>query len=168
MTQAAGSSDGAQLAANAQGRLAPRGVLRRRPLSKASAVLGMLALVPLVAACGSSPKSPGVADIGSTPTTSAGSSNAGSPSSGGLPKDFMAKLLSYSVCMRSHGIADFPDPTAGPNGQGGGFQINGGSGSDLNPSNPPYGAANKACQHLLPYGGSVPKLTAQQLVAETK
>jgi hypothetical protein len=80
----------------------------------------------------------------------------------------MPKLLAYSDCMRSHGIADFPDPTPGPNGQGGGFQIKAGSGSDLNPSNPTYAAANKTCEHLLPYGGSLPKATAQQLVGLAK
>ena len=80
----------------------------------------------------------------------------------------MAKLLSYAECMRSHGISDFPDPTPGPNGQGGGFSIKGGPGTDLNPNNTSYKAANGACQALLPYGGSLPAATPAQLSAETK
>jgi hypothetical protein len=132
------------------------------------AAIGLLGLALLATACGGSPKSPNVAAIGTTSTTSSGSAGSGSPASGGLPKNFMASLLSYSECMRSHGIADFPDPTPGPNGQGGGFQIRAGSGSDLNPNNPTYAAANTACQHLLPYGGATPQLTPAQLQGEER
>jgi len=78
----------------------------------------------------------------------------------------MANLLAYTHCMRGHGIEDFPDPTPGPNGQGGGFSIRAGQGSDLDPSNPRYVAANKACQALLPYGGTPPPVTPKQLAEE--
>jgi hypothetical protein len=81
---------------------------------------------------------------------------------------FLAKLLAYTNCMRRHGIADFPDPTAGPNGQGGGFRIDGGPGSDLDPNSPRYEAANRACQELLPYGGVLPAPTASQIAEYTK
>jgi hypothetical protein len=54
--------------------------------------------------------------------------------------------------MRSHGVADFPDPTA--HGQ---IQIqSGGPGSSnqtssgLDPNNPTFQAAQTACQHLMP------------------
>ena len=40
-------------------------------------------------------------------TADNGAASAGSP--GGVPKDFMQKLLSYAECMRAHGISDFPD-----------------------------------------------------------
>jgi hypothetical protein len=58
-----------------------------------------------------------------------------------------ARALRYSQCMRGHGILDFPDP----NGQGG-IAIRVHPGSDLDPSNPRYQAANSACQRLLPGG----------------
>lgn len=59
-----------------------------------------------------------------------------------------AQELRYSGCMRAHGILDFPDP----NGHGG-ISIKVQPGSDLDPNNPRYQAANNACQHLMP-GGS--------------
>jgi hypothetical protein len=65
-----------------------------------------------------------------------------------------ARALRYSECMRSHGIADFPDP----NSQGG-IAIRSTPGSDLDPHNPRYQAANSACQHLMPGGGKGGTLT---------
>jgi hypothetical protein len=53
-----------------------------------------------------------------------------------------ARALRYSQCIRSHGIADFPDP----NGQGT-LTINEGSG-DLNPNSARFKDAEKACQSL--------------------
>jgi len=50
--------------------------------------------------------------------------------------------LRYARCMRAHGISDFPDP----NSQGQ-LQIKAQPGGDLDPNNPRYQAANKACQH---------------------
>ena len=57
------------------------------------------------------------------------------------------KLLAYSKCMRAHGIGDFPDPTDG------GLQIQSTPGSDLDPTNPQFKAADQACKHLVPGGG---------------
>jgi hypothetical protein len=45
--------------------------------------------------------------------------------------------------MRSHGVANFPDPNAQGVIQG----------SGINPSSPSFQAANKDCRHLLPNGG---------------
>ena len=54
--------------------------------------------------------------------------------------------LKFAACMRSHSIADFPDP----NPQGG-FDITvHGPNSDLNEDNPHYQAALKACLNILP------------------
>lgn len=53
-----------------------------------------------------------------------------------------AKALKYSQCMRSNGIADFPDP----NGQGT-LTINEGTG-DLDPNSTRFKAAERACQSL--------------------
>lgn len=128
-------------------------------------VFALITLGSLAAACSSGPKSPGVAGLGKVPSTTAAAS-AGQPTIN--QATFLAKLLAYTNCMRSHGITDFPDPTAGPNGQGGGFRINGGPGSDLDPDSPRYEAANRACQELLPYGGALPAPTASQMAEYTK
>lgn len=58
----------------------------------------------------------------------------------------LAQLLKVSICMRAHGISDFPDPTAN------GIQIpvRKGMPSDLDPNNPRFQAAEKACQSLGP------------------
>jgi hypothetical protein len=55
------------------------------------------------------------------------------------------QLLAFSKCMRAHGIEDFPDPSSG------GLQLRGGPGSDLNPNNSQFQAAQKACQGNLPF-----------------
>jgi hypothetical protein len=77
----------------------------------------------------------------------------------------MAKGLAYSRCMRSHGVSDFPDPTA-VSGGGVAFQINGGPGSDLDRNNPTFQAADQACQSLLPGGDQAPPLSAKRMAAE--
>lgn len=55
-----------------------------------------------------------------------------------------AQLLKFSQCMRAHGISDFPDPSNG------GLALKGGPGSDLNPNNPAFQNAQKACQSDAP------------------
>jgi hypothetical protein len=49
--------------------------------------------------------------------------------------------------MRAHGSKDFPDPAAG------GLDLNGGPGSDLDPSNPQLRRAETARLSLLPPDG---------------
>lgn len=55
------------------------------------------------------------------------------------------QMLALSKCMRAHGIKDFPDPSNG------GLQVHVTPGSDLNPNNPQFQAAQKACQGNLPF-----------------
>jgi hypothetical protein len=87
-----------------------------------------------LAACSSDPASPGVANLSATSTTA--------PSSGGSTK---ASPLAYSQCMRAHGVTDFPDPDSQ-----GRIDIQAGPGSDLDPNNPTFQAAQQACQSLRP------------------
>jgi hypothetical protein len=61
----------------------------------------------------------------------------------------LPELLKYSQCMRSHGVADFPDL-----GQGGQSPAPG-NGAGLNPNSPQFQAASTACQHLLPPGAHI-------------
>ena len=71
---------------------------------------------------------------------------------GGLPAPtsaqhsaIIAQMLKLSVCMRAHGVPNFPDP--GPHG----LHI----GSNIDPRSPQFQAAQKACAHDFP-GGSPP------------
>jgi hypothetical protein len=48
--------------------------------------------------------------------------------------------LSYSQCMRSHGVPDFPDPD-----KQGDLVIAGSPGSDLAPNSPAFQSGQKAC-----------------------
>jgi hypothetical protein len=50
--------------------------------------------------------------------------------------------LSFSRCMRSHGVSSFPDPNSG-----GGFNVNV---AGINSASPAFEAAQTACKHLLP------------------
>lgn len=55
-----------------------------------------------------------------------------------------AQLLKFSQCMRAHGIKDFPDPSDN------GLQIRVHPGSDIDPDNPTFQAAQQACQSYAP------------------
>lgn len=102
----------------------------RNRLRRASIVAASLSGLSLLAVgCGGSSSSSGVAHVGST--TSTGSK----PRSG----------ISFSKCMRSHGVPLFPDP----NSKG---RISPGRGIDAN--SPLFRAAQNACRSLLPKGGS--------------
>jgi hypothetical protein len=65
--------------------------------------------------------------------------------------------LAVSRCMRAHGIKDYPDPTF--SGGRVSMQIQGSSGSDLNPNNPLFAAAQKACDPNAPKLGSGNKVS---------
>ena len=60
--------------------------------------------------------------------------------------------LKFSTCMRSHGVANFPDPNF--SSSGGGFRVRIGSASGgLDPNSPTFQAAQKACAADLPGRG---------------
>jgi hypothetical protein len=102
---------------------------RRLPILVVASMLCTLAL----AACGSSAKKP------KTVSTARG--------------PFMA----YSVCVRSHGVPNFPDPAAG----GGGIHL----GDGFDPNSPSFKSAQTACQHLLPGGGPGSQKASKQAIA---
>ena len=58
----------------------------------------------------------------------------------------LAQALKYVQCMRSHGVAKFPDPST----QGGGVNILIDPNSGINPSSSQFQAAASACQKLMP------------------
>jgi hypothetical protein len=111
----------------------------RRPLILTS-VVAIAAFSLLAAGCGGG-RSPGVASVASSTTTATTTQN------GAVP---------FARCMRSHGVPNFPDP------QGIGGRSLKETVQQLAASNPRFQAAQRACNHLLPNGGSGPQETAQQ------
>ena len=80
----------------------------------------------------------------------AGCGSSSKPSSLGNRASKLAAVgISFSACMRSHGVPNFPDPTT----SGGGSSISIKSGSGINPASPSFQAAQTACGKLVPGGG---------------
>jgi hypothetical protein len=108
------------------------------------AIVAVLGLSLLAAACGGGSSGAKVAQVGTTGSTR--SSGASNGSGSGNPTKF-------SACMRSHGVSNFPDPdskgrikiTSGvsANGQKTGVDVH----------SPQFARARKACDNLLPNGG---------------
>jgi hypothetical protein len=72
------------------------------------------------------------------------------PNSGGKPSAEVKEAnIKYAACMRGHGIKDFPDPNAD-----GVLQLQSTPGSDLDPTDPTFKAADEACKKYLPNGGA--------------
>jgi hypothetical protein len=113
----------------------------RRPL----AALGLIAMVALVGACGSS----GPAETGS------GDDNSGANA---------RQAVKFAECMRSNGVSDFPDP-----GASGRFTIDGiANGSSLDLNTPAFKQAMSACKNLEPAGFTGSKRSPQQQHAALK
>jgi hypothetical protein len=110
----------------------------RRPWPPAArtavAVVAMLVLAPLAAACGG----PSSAPPAGSPTTagSTGGSSTASPSA-----------VAYSACMRSHGVPSYPDP----NSSG---QLPKGDAQEFGVSASTYQTAQQDCQSLMPAASS--------------
>jgi hypothetical protein len=102
----------------------------RRTTSTLAPTATTLILAAVLAACGSSASS---------------SSTTASPAGGGTsptPTASSNKLEQFAQCMRSHGAANFPDPTAQ-----GTFQL-----STALTASPQFRAADDACKSLAPPG----------------
>jgi hypothetical protein len=133
------------------GPVAPAGPDRRQRRRVAPVAAALLGIGFVAAACSSGPSSPGVAGSGSTLTTTASATaNGVSPPSSGASR--AATALAFSHCMRSHGVANFPDPSRGGQIQiqSGGPGSSHGASNGLDPNNPTFQAAQRACQHLMP------------------
>ena len=81
------------------------------------------------------------AGCGATKTTS----TSGSLSSKSPPGNFVADAYKYAACMRSHGVANFPDPTVTHNAGGTQIAIHA-----VGPNSPQFNAASQACRGILP------------------
>jgi hypothetical protein len=116
-----------------------------------AALAALLGLTVLAAGCGGS-NIPGPAGPGPNKTNRTST---------------LAQGLAYAQCVRGHGVANFPDPSAPPGG-GVAFQVHGGPNSDLSPGNPTFRAADQACRSLLPTAAEAPPPSAQKLAAELR
>jgi len=113
----------------------------RRPL----AALGLIAMVALISACGSSAP----AETGSGGNNSAANAQ---------------QAVRFAECMRSNGVSDFPDP-----GASGKFTIDGiVNGSSLDLSTPAFKQAMSACKDLEPAGFTGSKRSSQEQQAALK
>lgn len=72
----------------------------------------------------------------------------GSPTTG--TSTVPASAVAYSACIRSHGVPNYPDPTSSG-------QLPKGDAHQFGVSFSEYQAAQQACKHLLPTGGSLHK-----------
>jgi hypothetical protein len=69
-------------------------------------------------------------------------------------EELQASMLEFAACMRKNGV-DMPDPQLGSGGGGGFFRAGpGGGGGGVNPSDPDFQTAQKACQSILQ--GAIP------------
>jgi len=136
----------------------PRGVLL---------AAGLASLALLAAGCGGGSKSPSVASLGTTPSSSAGgtaSNRLFSAGVGGFGASVSTQVgtgpagVRYTACMRSHGVPSFPDPDA----QG---TITITVSPSLDPSSPVFQQAEADCQHLAP-AGKGPSQARQQRMKE--
>lgn len=83
----------------------------------------------------------------------------GSSSHSGTASARANGFVKFAVCMRSHGVPDFPDPSSG-----GGIQITPGPG--VNPQSPSFQSAQATCSKLLPGGGPGSRHPSEQVKTE--
>jgi hypothetical protein len=110
---------------------------------RCAAGLAALAASLALAACGGDPQQ-------TTSTAAAGGDAAARQAK------VQEAALKFTLCMRDHGV-DMPDPEAGEGG--GGIRI-GGPGSNIDPEDPAFERAQKACQKILE--AARPQLTPEQ------
>jgi hypothetical protein len=131
-------------------------------LGAAALAAALIALSVLVAGCGGNSPTGGVASLSShasktsstTSSTAAGSTSGGESSPG-------SQAVAYAACMRSHGVANFPEPQVSEHGNEGSVKMAVPVGVG---SNPKFKPAQQACRKLLPGGGpnNQPALTPAQ------
>jgi hypothetical protein len=116
-------------------------------------VAAVIALAVTVTACSGGSKSPTVPIAGSQPTTTAAPAG-GSGLSAQTP---LAQAETYSQCMRSHGVPNFPDPVLTPGG-GYGYRTTG-----IDPNSAAFQGALQACRALpSPWQSTGQKLSPAQ------
>lgn len=129
-------------------------------LKLAAVSLAALALAAAASGCGSNSNLPAVAGAGATTTNSSSSSSppsgGGGTSGGGggsltMVGGNVSMMRKFASCMRSHGVSNFPDPSAN-----GSLTFSG-----VNPDSPAFQNAQKACRKYMPNGGQPPSPAEQ-------
>jgi hypothetical protein len=120
-------------------------------LARAILAAGLGTAIGLLAAGCGGRHPPGVASLGTAPTTTTQASGGGGAVGGSPGPGNATAFVAFVDCMQKHGIA----AQLGSGGKG--VQISGG-----NPGSPQFAAAQKACQKLLPGGGPQPLTPAEQ------
>jgi hypothetical protein len=87
--------------------------------------------------------------------TACGSSSSGTGGTGTAAAANREPALQLANCMRSHGVTNFPDPSAG-----GAIQI--GPQSGINPRSPAFQAAQKSCARYAPIKGGPTTMSASE------
>jgi hypothetical protein len=126
----------------------------------------LVAVAITLAACGGGPPGSSVASLGGSSTIAssngggdaggaAGNSPGGGVTSSGGTQNRTTVLvggknsLPYAQCMQTHGVPDFPDPSASG-------EIDISSSSGIDPSSPAFQGASNDCRKYLPNGGKPP------------
>jgi len=112
----------------------------------------------LVAGCGGSSSSPGVAHLSSSTSSSSPTNGGGSSSPEESSASAQQKMVKFSQCMRTHGEPEFPETTEG------GIRIQNHNGHGPNPESSRFQAAEKACSKYAP--SKVAPSPAQQAKAQ--
>jgi hypothetical protein len=132
------------------------GTRRLRPLAWAIGTL-VAGGVVLTACGGGESASPGVANLGSSTTTSAPAATQGGTTG-------TNDAVAYSECMRTHGVPNMPDPTSDGAFVDDRGTVNGVTGVDPNSS--AYRRDDATCSHLLPNGGKLTASEQQQAIVK--
>ena len=133
---------------------------RGRPRRVSLVGFGLLSAIGLLtASCGGGATDPSAATDGtaSTSTTAAvpsGASGTGSGGTGTSGKANQSQQLQFAQCMRSNGVANYPDPSA----DGGTLSALAAAGIDT--QSPSYQAARQACKKYTPAGNLTPAQSA--------
>lgn len=103
---------------------------------------------------------PGAVVVGALVAGCGGASSSGSARNSGVTET-RAAFVGYAACMRSHGVADYPDPQISGTANGVSVRITPGN---ANPNSPAFRSADRRCHHMLPNGGvqAGPDSPAQQ------
>jgi hypothetical protein len=134
-------------------------------MTRTTLCLAVLAgAVLLVAGCGGSSSSPGVAHLGSSTSSADPGSGGSSSPENESSASAQQKMVAFSQCMRTHGVPEFPEPSEGH------LLIrssdHNGHVTGVNPQSAQFQAATKACAKLAPKGGKPPSPAEQAKLQE--
>jgi hypothetical protein len=124
-------------------------------LRQAACLAAPIAIGVLVAGCGGTSPTGGVASLDSHGSKADSSSSEAAPGAsagaGGSEASPGSQAIAYATCMHSHGVPSFPEPQISQHGSEVRVKMVAPAGAFKN--NPTFNAAARACRKLLPGGG---------------